>query len=376
MIEFQITREALLKPCQRVLGAVERRHTLPVLGNLLMVIKNQLLSITGTDLEIEMVARVPLGQEAKEGAITVPARKLVDICKALPENSLLKFTASDPHQAKLQAGRSRFTLACLPADDYPAMEEGPGSLEFSLSSVEMKTLLDGASFSMANQDSRYYLNGMLFETMDNIFRAVAADGHRLAMVSLPHDKEFVSPTSIIIPRKAVLEMQRLFSEGQEEIGIVVGENHLRAITPQYSFTTKLIDGKFPDFRRVLPASGGHVAVVEREPLKQALTRIAVLLNDKRQGVGLRFQKSKLHIMARNTEKDEGEEELEIVNDSDDVEIGFNVHYLIEYLSHIKSEKIHITFTAPEQSVLFEPAMKDSESGRSLSELYVVMPMRL
>lgn len=373
IISFELSREALLKPCQRVIGAVERRHTLPVLGNLLFVVKNQLLSITGTDLEIEMVARIPLESPAQDGAITVPARKLVDICKALPENALLQFSASDPNKAKLQAGKSKFSLACLPSDDFPTMEEGPGTVEFSMPQNFLCQLLDGVSFAMAQQDSRYYLNGMLFEIIADKYRVVSADGHRLSLMSLAHQNEFVSPVSIIIPRKAVLELLRLFSEGQDEIGMVVGDNHLRAITPQLSFTTKLIDGNFPDFRRVLPVNKGHVALVDRDLFKSALSRIAVLLNDKRQGVGLHFQQGKLQILARNNERDEGEEELEIDYQEESIEIGFNVHYLIEYLSHVKSQTIKITLAGSDQSVLFEPAV---EGGNGLTELYVVMPMRL
>lgn len=373
MISFQISREALLKPCQRVLGAVEKRHTLPVLGNVLLVVKNQLLSISGTDLEIEVVARVPLQEPAQEGSITVPARKLVDICKALPENAQIIFKAQDEHKAKLQAGKSRFTLACLPPKEFPVMDEGPGTLEFSLNQQDLRVLLDRVAFSMANQDSRYYLNGMLFEILGNQYRVVAADGHRLAMASIAHQNEFLSPKSIIIPRKAVLEMQRLFAEGKEEVGIVIGENHLSTMIPQFSFTTKLIDGSFPDFRRVLPKGDGQEALVDREVLKQALTRIAVLLNSKRQGVGLLFDKGRLQIGAKNSERDEGEEELEIDYDGDAIEIGFNVHYLIEYLSHIKCQTVKITLTKSDQSVLFESGTPPKDG---LTELYVVMPMRL
>lgn len=373
-MQFEISREALLKPCQRVLGAVEKRNTMPILGNVLLVVKNQLLSITGTDLEIEMVARVPLSEPAEDGAITVPARKLVDICKALPDGAKVVLKATEPTKAKLQAGKSRFSLACLPCENFPTMDEGPGTLEFSLGQKHLRHLLDSVSYAMAQQDSRYYLNGMLLEIMPSQFRVVAADGHRLAVATIEHQKEFVSPASIIIPRKAVLELQRLFAEGEDEVGIVVGENHLSAMTPQFSFTTKLIDGAFPDFRRVLPKGEGRIALVDRELLKQALVRIAVLLNEKRQGVGLNFQKNKLHMGATNTEHDEGEEELEIQFEADPIEIGFNVHYLIEYLSHMKCKTIKITLTEPEQSVLLES--NDEAASESSSELYVVMPMRI
>ncbi len=373
MIGFQISREELLKPCVRVLGAVERKQTLPILGNVLLVVKNQLLSISGTDLEIEVVARVPLIEPAQEGAITVPARKLVDICKALPEKASIVFKAQDEFKAKLQAGKSRFTLACLPSKDFPVMDEGPGKLEFSLNQNDLRILLDSVSYSMAQQDSRYYLNGMLFDILGGQFRVVAADGHRLAMATIAHGCDFLKPTSIIIPRKAVMEMQRLFAEGQEEVGVVIGDNHLSTMIPQFSFTTKLIDGAFPDFRKVLPKGEGQVAIVERETLKQALVRIAVLLNNKRQGVGLVFSENKLQIVANNSERDEGEDELEISYSASAVEIGFNVHYLLEYLTHMKCQTIKISLGKPEDSVLFEP---NTQEGGRLSELYVVMPMRL
>ncbi len=373
MFEFTIAREALLKPCQRVMGAVEKRSTLPILSNLLLVVKNQLLMITGTDLEIEMVARVPLEHPCTEGRLTVPAKKLVDICKALNDGALIQLSCSDGQRATLKSGKSRFNLVCLSADDYPSMdEEGPGSYEFSIKQQQMRFLLESTSFAMAQQDSRYYLNGLLFEITNQQFKAVGADGHRLAMVNHDHAHANLTPTSVIIPRKAVLELQRLFAEGDDDVGVVIGDHHLKAISTQYSFMTKLIDGKFPDFKKVLPKGGNQEVVLEKDVLKQALSRIAVLLTDRRQGVGLIFSDNKLKIEARNMERDEGEEELDIDYQGPVTEIGFNVNYLIEYLSHIKCEHVKVSFSNPESSVLFEPVTQDESS----SDLYVVMPMRL
>jgi DNA polymerase-3 subunit beta len=378
-MEFLISREALLKPLQKVVGAVERRHTMPILGNLLLVVKNQLLSLTATDLEIELVVRVPLAAPATAGEITVPARKLLDICKALPDKAELTFKVFE-HKAELKSGRSRFTLACLPAADFPRVEEGPGKVECALSQTLLRGLIDATSFAMAHQDVRYYLNGMLLEFSAQYLRAVAADGHRLAVATLDIKNRIEALTAVIVPRKAIIELQRLFGEGEEEIGLVIGDNHLRAITPNFSFSTKLIDGKFPDYRQVIPQlTEAQHAVIARKSFKEALARVSVLFSDKYRGAGIQFKPGLMTIVAHNPEKDEVEESFEIDYNGPELEIGFNISYLQEYLNYLKSETMQMSFSDANQSVLCEPLFNVAENARTQpqqTELYVVMPMRL
>lgn len=374
-MQFTISREALLKPLLRVAGAVEKRQTLPILANILVSVKNQLLSLTGTDLEIEMIARIPLTQSSVAGTTTIPGKKLIDICKALPDSALISFELTD-NKVAVRANRSRFVLACIPGENFPRVEEMPGDMELSVSQAVLRQLLDLTSFAMAHQDVRYYLNGVYLIFSANEIRAVATDGHRLATIALPIKAPHLTETlAVIVPRKAILEMHRLFQEGEEEIGLVIGKNHLRAVMMHSSFITKLIEGKFPDYRRVMPAPAtiGHQVLVAREPLRQALLRVSALFSDKYRGVGLQFSPQLLRIVAVTADKDEVEDEVEIPYDGPSMEIGVNASYVIEFLSIIKTEQVKITFSDPSQVVLLET----QEQGTSHAGLqYVVMPMRL
>ncbi len=372
-MQFTIQREALLKPLQRVQGALERRQTLPILSNVLVVVKSQLLSLTGTDLEIEMIARVPLAHNAQPGATTIPGKKLIDICKALPENALISFEMAE-NKVVVRSGRSRFTMASLPADNFPKVEESPGDVELSIKQSVLRQLLDVTSFAMAQQDVRYYLNGVLMVFWQNEVRMVATDGHRLATMALALRSAVSEPLSVIVPRKAVLEMQRLFVEGDEEIGLVIGKNHLRAVSTHTSFVTKLIEGKFPDYQRVLPQTTPYQFEVSRELLKQALLRVSVLFTDKYRGVGLQFTPNLLRIIATTPDKDEVEDEVEIAFDGPTIEIGANASYLVEYLNIIKSDMVRVAFTSPNHVILFDAAI--GEGNLAGQHAYVVMPMRL
>ncbi|MGE3319331.1 MAG: DNA polymerase III subunit beta [Candidatus Berkiella sp.] len=366
-MQFTISREALLKPLLRVAGAVEKRQTLPILANILVSVKNQLLSLTGTDLEIEMIARIPLTQTSVAGMTTIPGKKLIDICKALPDSAQISFELTD-NKVAVRANRSRFVLACIGGENFPRVEEMPGDIELSVSQAILRQLLDLTSFAMAHQDVRYYLNGVYLIFSDQVMRAVATDGHRLATIALPIKAPHVTePLAVIVPRKAILEMQRLFQEGEEEIGLVIGKNHLRAVMTHSSFITKLIEGKFPDYRRVMPQnSAGQQVLVAREPLRQALLRVSALFSDKYRGVGLQFSPQLLKIVAVTADKDEVEDEIEIPYNGPSIEIGVNASYMIEFLSIIKAEHVTMTFSDPNQVVLLEA-----------EELqYVVMPMRL
>ena len=367
-MKFTINREALLKPLQLVAGVVERRQTLPVLSNVLMVVDGEHLSLTGTDLEVELVGRVHLEDVSEAGEITVPARKLMDICKSLPENTMIE-VHQDDQRVKLKAGRSRFTLSTLPANEFPSIDEEADSMTFTIGQSRLRRLIDRTGFAMAQQDVRYYLNGMLLEVSQNCLRSVATDGHRLAMCAVDADINQSEKHQVIVPRKGILEMARLVTEGDEMVHISLGVNHIRAKTGDFIFTSKLVDGKFPDYERVLPRGGDKIIIGDRQELRQAFQRASILSNEKYRGIRLILSEGLLKIMANNPEQEEAEEEMSMAYSGEHMEVGFNVSYLLDVLSVISGESVKITLSDPNSSALLE----ESESGDST---YVVMPMRL
>ncbi|MBT8767307.1 DNA polymerase III subunit beta [Metapseudomonas boanensis] len=367
-MHFTIQREALLKPLQLVAGVVERRQTLPVLSNVLLVVEGQQLSLTGTDLEVELVGRVALEEPAEPGEITVPARKLMDICKSLPSDALIDIRV-DEQKLLIKAGRSRFTLSTLPANDFPTVEEGPGSLSFSLVQSKLRRLIERTSFAMAQQDVRYYLNGMLLEVNAGILRAVATDGHRLAMCAMEAGIEGVDRHQVIVPRKGILELARLLTEQDGEVRIVLGQHHIRATTGEFTFTSKLVDGKFPDYERVLPRGGDKLVVGDRQALREAFSRTAILSNEKYRGIRLTLASGLLKIQANNPEQEEAEEEVAVDYNGSNLEIGFNVSYLLDVLGVMSTEQVRLILSDANSSALVQEAGNDDSS-------YVVMPMRL
>lgn len=367
-MHFTIQREALLKPLQLVAGVVERRQTLPVLSNVLLVVEGQQLSLTGTDLEVELVGRVTLEDSAEPGEITVPARKLMDICKSLPSDALIDVRV-DEQKLVVKAGRSRFTLSTLPANDFPTVEEGPGSLTFNLVQSKLRRLIERTSFAMAQQDVRYYLNGMLIEVQTGVLRAVATDGHRLAMCSMDAAIEQTEKHQVIVPRKGILELARLLTEQDGEVAIVLGQNHIRATTGEFTFTSKLVDGKFPDYERVLPRGGDKLVVGDRQALREAFSRTAILSNEKYRGIRLQLASGLLKIQANNPEQEEAEEEVVVDYNGGSLEIGFNVSYLLDVLGVMTTEQVRLILSDSNSSALVQEAGNDDSS-------YVVMPMRL
>lgn len=369
-MHFLTSRESILKPLQLVTGVVERRQTLPVLSNVLLSLDtNSQLSITGTDLEVELVGKISISGASRPGEITVPARKLVDICKSLSEDSVLEFTVED-NKMVIKSGRSRFSLATLPATEFPVTEDEPGTYELSLSQQALKALLDGTSFAMAQQDVRYYLNGMLFELATGYLRVVATDGHRLAMQTMPSKAQIEVPVQVILPRKGVIELGRLLTGEQEDVTFVFGRNHVKARTQDYTFTSKLVDGKFPDYNRVLPKGGDKFVVGDRQDLKQAFSRASILSNEKYRGVRLLLSEGEIRILANNPDQEEAEESVSVDYSGDSLEIGFNVSYLLDVLTVLSSERVKVTLHDSNSSALIEAADDKGDA------LYVVMPMRL
>lgn len=367
-MKFTVSRDSLLKPLNLVAGVVERRQTLPILSNVLLSVEGQNLSLTGTDLEVELIGQVPLSAPADGGDITVPARKLADICKSLPDGSEIEFSFEEERVA-LRSGRSRFSLSTLPASDFPNVEEGPGAMEFTLQQADLRRLIESTAFSMAQQDVRYYLNGMLFELAQTHLRAVATDGHRLAMCTLEQAFDTDQTLQVILPRKGVLELQRLLQEDEETVSMVLGSNHLRASTSTFTFTSKLVDGKFPDYDRVVPRNATRAVLASRGELKDALSRAAILSNEKYRGVRLLLTEGSLQILANNPEQEEAEETVTVDYQGDGLEIGFNVSYLVDVLNALGSSQVKVGLGDPSSSALLE----EPDGGDAL---YVVMPMRL
>ena len=370
-MKFSIARDALIKPLNLVAGVVERRQTLPILSNVLLALEDKTLSLTGTDLEVELIGRVELDAAGVDGEVTVPARKLVDICKSLPESSTIEFSL-EGGKATVKAGRSRFTLSTLPAADFPAVESGAGSVALSLDQSLVKQLIDGTAFAMAQQDVRYYLNGLYLEILGGRLRVVATDGHRLALATGPALVE-ATDTGVIIPRKGVLELSRLL-DGSVPLELAIGTNHIRATNEQFTFTSKLVDGKFPDYERVIPKNADKSVIGERGELKQAFTRTAILSNEKYRGVRLKLSENSLDITANNPEQEQAEEAVGVQYTGTELEIGFNVSYLLDVLSVLEQPQVRLSLSDEASSALLENAEPPSEGEPEL--LYVVMPMRL
>lgn len=367
-MKFSVSREALLKPLQLVSGIVEKKQTLPALSNVLMVLQDNKLSLTGTDLEIEIICKVSVEPSSEDGEITVPAKKFLDICRSLPDAAVIAFSLTD-QKATVKSGRSRFTLSTLPASDFPSIEPSENELSFICEQSEIRRLIERTSFAMAQQDVRYYLNGMLWELKNDSLRVVATDGHRLAMCTRPVHIDVDGVRQAILPRKGVIELGRLLSEPEKKVEIILGVNHIRAATDTFTFTSKLVDGKFPDYNRVLPRGGDKIILGNREELKQAFTRASILSNEKYRGVRFVLTEGQLTITANNPEQEEAEEQVLVDYVGDSLEVGFNVSYLQDVSNVIDCEILQFTLGDSNSSALIE----EPESSDSV---YVVMPMRL
>lgn len=367
-MKFSISREAFLKPLQLVVGVVERRQTLPILSNVLVSFDETAeLALTGTDLEVEVVGKVTIEAAGEVGEITVPARKLMDICRSLPDGSELTLTSKED-RVVVTSGRSRFTLSSLPASEFPSVEGSPGQVEFCITGSVLKGLIDSTAFAMAHQDVRYYLNGMLWEVSEGQFRTVATDGHRLAMSTRELPISAAEKLQAIIPRKGVMELSRMLSD-TEEVTVVLGSNHVRILGVDFRFTSKLVDGAYPDYERVLPRGGTKTVIGSREQLRQAFARTSILSNEKYRGVRLLLQDSVLKMVANNPEQEQAEEEVSVDYSGEDLEIGFNISYLLDVLNALKGDNCCFTLSDANSSALIE----DTDNKNSV---YVIMPMRL
>jgi len=368
-MKLTATREQILLPLQGVIGVVERKQTMPILANVLIAAQGSgagRLSFTGTDLEVELVAS---GEATvlQAGEITVPGRKLLEIIRALPDKTQVTL-AVEGDKVKVSGGRSRFVLSSLPASEFPMVEEISAQQGLIVPQAELKKLIEKTHFSMAQQDVRYYLNGTLLETDASVLRAVATDGHRLAIAETALVEPATTPQQVIVPRKGILELQRILGN-EGEVQLSIGTNHVRATVGDVRFTSKLIDGKFPEYSRVIPANPTKIVTAARDTLRQSLHRTAILSNEKYRGVRLNLSTGVLAVQAHNPEQEEAEDSVEVSYQGDEVEIGFNVTYLLDALSAVEGETVEIGLTDANSSCLIR-------SPATANVRYVVMPMRL
>jgi DNA polymerase-3 subunit beta len=365
-MKFSAAREAILKLLQTVVGVVERRQTMPILSNVLMSVRGDKLSITATDLEVEMVAEGEVDGQT-DGEITVSGRKLHEICRALPDAAKVEIALTG-ERLTVKAGRSRFTLSTLRATDFPTVEQIAAKQSLRVSKKDLRKLIDKTHFSMAQQDVRYYLNGLLLETERKKLRAVATDGHRLALSEIDLEAAVNRDEQLIVPRKGVLELNRLL-DGEGTVELSLGANHIRVQLDGIRLTSKLIDGRFPEYARVIPQDPRNIIKADRTLLRQALQRTAILSNEKYRGVRLELSPNSVVLQANNPEQEEAMETLEVDYTGDSMEIGFNVNYLLDALAAVDSDQVEIGVTDANSSCLIREPGGDGTK-------FVVMPMRL
>jgi DNA polymerase-3 subunit beta len=368
MLLMETDRNSLLAPLGSTVGVVERRHTLPILSNILLEKKGPDLTLQATDLELQVSTKLSGTSSDKDFALTVAARKLFDIVRALPEGAKLKLESKDS-QLEVKAGRSRFTLQTLPAADFPRMESSASEeREVTLPQKTFRNLLQLVQFAMAQQDIRYYLNGMLLVLEGKILRVVATDGHRLALAETTLDKD-AGKRELIVPRKTVLELVKLLAENDDPFNIYLGESQVMFRLGSTQIVSKVVDGKFPDYQRVIPVGHEKKLSLHRQAGISALQRASILSNEKFRGVRLVLGTNSLRIVCNNNEQEEATEEMEAKYDNDPLDIGFNVSYLLDGLGALSSEEVTLAFNDPNSSLLIT---SESEPGFK----YVVMPMRI
>jgi len=367
-MDVTIKRSAFIKPLQAISGIVEKKQTMPILSNVLLHIDQQRVHLSATDLEIELIGHAPLETVSAAGTATVSARKLFDICRALPDEAMLNLSLKENYLA-LKSGDSCYRLSTLPVQDFPRTEESALPTQFILRSQTLKNLLSKIYFAMGLQDVRHYLNGALFHIQQNAITCVATDGHRLAITTHVNEQGNCPPLKIILPRKSVIELMRLLnSDEDKELMISVGEGRFRIIAPDFTFTSKLINTQYPEYNKLIPR-GAEVAIANRENIRQALMRAAILCNEKFRGVRVQLEPGKLIIIANNTEQEQAQEIVPIEYAGSAMDIGFNVTYLLDVFASLSSEMVRCTFTDPNSGVLIESPEGDGSR-------YVVMPMRL
>ncbi|MCK6391219.1 MAG: DNA polymerase III subunit beta [Azonexus sp.] len=368
MVLIKSQRDTLLAPLQSVSGIFERRHTLPILSNVLLEKKGEVLTLLATDIEIQITTSTQVPAGDGDGAVTVGARKLQEILRSLPESTEITLNLEDK-RLQVKGGKSRFNLQTLPADDFPRMTISEGETRhFSISQRAFRQLIAKTQYSMAAQDVRYYLNGLMLLVEGKELRAVATDGHRLAYASVEIETE-LPRQEMILPRKTVLELNRLLVDTDDALNITLAANQVRFAFGSIVLVSKLIDGKFPDYERVIPASLKNHMTVNRQLLMQATQRAAILTNEKFRGVRVVLADNVLKLIAANAEQEEAVEEIEVNYTGDTIDVGFNVSYLLDVLNNVHTDEIQWSFNDANSSALVTVPGNDRFK-------YVVMPMRI
>jgi DNA polymerase-3 subunit beta len=366
-MNIQINRETLLKPLTSVTSIVEKRHTLPILSNLLLEVKQNRIHLTATDLEMQISLSI---ESATTGdfSTTISAKKLLDICRSLPDSSEINMATNDS-RITLKAGKSRFNLQTLPAADYPVMTKTQGeSTLVTIGQRQLKDLLKQVEFAMAQQDIRYYLNGLLFEVVANRLNIVGTDGHRLSFTSTELKQNY-DKQDVILPRKTVIELIKLLDDSDEDVQIELASNQVNFSFSHFKLISKVIDGKFPDYNRVIPTGHQNSFTTDRVGVLLAMQRASILSNEKYRGIRMVLSNNNLKLISTNSDQEEAEEELEINYAGDNLDIGFNVTYLIDVLNNTSSEQVTFSFADANSSCLITvPNNNDYK--------YVVMPMRI
>jgi len=367
MLKIKTTNDKLLAPLQQVTGIVERRHTLPILSNVLISAGGGKVDFLATDLEVQVTSSAQLDGNA-EGTVTVGARKLYDILRALPEDAEVSLEAKESRMT-VKAGKSRFNLQTLAAADFPRMVEAKdASKTLKLPQKALKDALGLVQFAMAVQDIRYYLNGVLFSVDGSTLRVVATDGHRLSFASQSLQGDH-GTVEAILPRKTVLELIKLLGDTDDPVELAIGSNQARFRFGGIEIVSKIVEGKFPDYQKVIPTTHKNRVSLDRSTLAQSLNRAAILSNEKIRGVRLVFTKDALSIICTNNEQEEAEEGLAVDYDGDPLDIGFNISYLLDVLNHVESPSVSVTMGDSNSSALVQmPGREDFK--------YVVMPMRI
>lgn len=366
-MKFIINREEILTPLQQIVSVIEKRQTMPILSNVLITIDDDQLTLTGTDLEIQIIAKINI-KLATPGSITIPARKFLDICRLLPNGAEIKFEQQDD-KVKILSNRSRFSLSCLPADNYPEFSESELENKFIINAGKFKRALDKTLFCMANQDVRYYLNGLLLNISNSKIKLVASDGHRLSIYEDTLDQGTGYEARIIFPRKGVLELSRLLDDSEAELNVEFSSNNIRIFIKNLIFSAKLVDSKYPDFGKVFQQEFFNPIYIQKQLLKDALSRVSVLSNEKFKGVTLDITPESLRISTHNPEHDEAEEELAIEYVDEPLSIAFNAQYLLDAVSNLDSELAVLTIASNVSSCFID------EPNECVYK-FIVMPMRI
>lgn len=364
---FNIQRESLLAPLNQICGVVEKKGTLPVLSNVLLKLDGDTLLLTTSDLDVEMRSECTVDAQSP-GEVTVPAHKFLDICKALPDGSILTFSF-DSGKCLITSGDSRFSLSTLPAQEFPLIDDMESYQPISMGSTDLRRMLKQTVFCMAVQDVRYFLNGLLFEVLNNKLRCVSADGHRLALSECDYVNESGLNKQVLIPRKGVLELQKMIRDLDQEITINIGQNHVKISIESISMTSKLIDGKFPDYESVIPLNMENNFIADREALRSALHRVAILSNEQYKGVKFKISPNKLEIIGHNPDQEQAEDVIAVQTDIENIETAFNVNYILDATQAITDPEIQFSFKEALSSCLIKHPEK-------LECRLVVMPLRI